>query len=98
MDVVYKEPGKKPEIREINKDLETMQSLVGGYVEFVTLHNAKPFPDCSLVCNENGKLEGLDINFELPWGDSVCGNVFFTNRSGGSLSTGTIKKLLEVLG
>lgn len=35
--VIIKEPGKAPEIKTITNDLGTLQSIVGGYIETVTL-------------------------------------------------------------
>ena len=71
--VLVKEPGKSAALREIEGDLKTMQAIVGGYIEIVTInHN----PDILLVCNEEGKLEGLEANFPFN-GDSFVGTVFF---------------------
>lgn len=55
------EPEKKPEIREIDGSLEGLQALVGGYIQAVY-----PFEDpVAVVCNEEGKLEGLPLNRAL---------------------------------
>ncbi len=59
MKVVYFEPGKKPEIREIENSLEESQKLVEGYIEVV-----QPFDDDDilLVCNEEGRLNNMKAN------------------------------------
>ena len=58
---VVVEPGKKPEIREIDSSLEGLQALVGGYIQAVY-----PYEDpVGIVCNEEAKLEGLPLNRAL---------------------------------
>ena len=58
---VVVEPGKKPEIREIDSSLEGLQALVGGYIQVVY-----PYEDpVAIVCNEEGKLEGQPLNRAL---------------------------------
>lgn len=63
--VVIKEPGELPRMASVSNTLETMQKLVGGYIETVTL--ASGF---AIVCNEEGRLRGLPENVE------ICGNTF----------------------
>ncbi len=46
------------QVREVDPTLENYQALVGGYIEAVSLQ--KPY--CTLFCNEEGKLMGLDYN------------------------------------
>ena len=97
MKVVVKEPGKDPKIIELENELTPMQKLVGGYIQIVPLHGAKPFPQVDLVCDEEGKFKGYPVNFTLPWGDPVVGTVFFMRRNGGSLSQGHIDQLMGLL-
>ena len=56
MKVIIVKPFTNPYVATIKGDLESMQAIVGGYIEAVY-----PFddPDVALVCNEEGKLEGL---------------------------------------
>lgn len=82
--VLVVEPGKPPAAREIDKSLESMQRLVGGYIQAVY-----PFDDpVALICNEEGKLLGLPMNRTLrdergvPY-DIVCGTVFLSRDRGG---------------
>lgn len=55
-------PGENAEIVTLNEKLENLQEAVGGYVEPVY-----PFPDphIMILCNEEGKLEGLPISRPL---------------------------------
>ena len=56
--VLIVEPGKEPYVKEIDSGLESLQHEVGGYIEAVY-----PYEDpVALVCNEEGKLEGLPLN------------------------------------
>lgn len=56
--VLVVEPGKRPELRVLDGSLESMQEVVGGYIEQIM-----PFEDeVALVCNEEGKLRGEALN------------------------------------
>ena len=59
MKVLIVEPLKTPYEQEIENDLKSMQEVVGGYIEAVY-----PFEDeeIALICNEEGKLNGLPFN------------------------------------
>lgn len=74
--VIYKEPGKPAEVREIPNTLEAMQEAVGGYIETLTFAT-----DCAAIVNEEGKLRGLPVNFELL-GEVLVGNVLFVGVDG----------------
>lgn len=61
MRVVLVEPGKAARVAEIDGSLEEMQKTVGGYIQAVY-----PFEETvCLVCNEEGKLQGLPLNRAL---------------------------------
>lgn len=66
MKIVKKDPGKSPEIIEIENTLSAFQEAVGGYIETVTL-----FEDLCLICNEEGRLMGLPHNVECCGVDFV---------------------------
>ena len=55
MQVIVVEPGKEAELREIGSGLESLQDAVGGWIEAVYPYK-DPF---AIVCNEEGKLDGL---------------------------------------
>ena len=71
MRVLVKEVGKDAEVREIDSSLESMQSIVGGYIEDMYIGKG-----IHLVCNEEGKIDGLQTNMETE-NDEIVGNVFF---------------------
>ena len=55
--VVVKEPMKKPEIRTIENMLKAKQEIIGGYIEYFPFVNGY-----DIVLNEEGKLEHLPAN------------------------------------
>lgn len=58
LSVLLVEPGKCPEVIEIEDTLEAMQNIVGGDIEVY-----EPFDDeVVIVCNEEGKVKGLPLN------------------------------------
>ena len=71
------EPGKAPYETQIGDDLQSMQALVGGYIQAVY-----PFDQpVALVCRESGKLDGLPLNRALRDADGdiydiVAGSFF----------------------
>lgn len=61
MKVLIVEPEKAPREADIENSLESLQSVVGGYIE-VTY----PFDDSvAIICNEEGKLQGMPLNRSL---------------------------------
>lgn len=59
--VVLCEPMKKARITTIRNTLETLQQIVGGYIEAVY-----PFDDpVAIICNEEGKINGMELNRAL---------------------------------
>lgn len=58
MKVIVVEPGKFARIDEIEASLESYQRVVDGYIQMVY-----PYDDpVAVVCNEEGKIEGLPLN------------------------------------
>lgn len=69
LSVLVVEPGKKPYTKEIDGRLESLQHEVGGYIQAVY-----PFEEpVAIICNEEGKLEGLSLNRALRDED---GNIY----------------------
>lgn len=57
MRIIKKLPGQRPEVVDIENTLEALQEAVGGYIEAVTFAE-----DAALICNEEGRLLGLQHN------------------------------------
>lgn len=77
MNVLMVEPGKAPYETEIEDGLSGMQKAVGGYIQAVYPYDEP----VALICNEEGKLEGLPLNRALRDDDGdiydiVAGNFF----------------------
>lgn len=73
MKVIYCKIGQSPEILEIDGTLESMQSLVGGYIETYPYE----YEPMVFVMNEEGKLRGLQPHRIIASGrDIICGDFF----------------------
>jgi hypothetical protein len=58
MNVLVVEPMKRPYLKDLDSGLSSLQHEVGGYIEAIY-----PYEDLvGLVCNEEGKLDGLALN------------------------------------
>ena len=65
--VLTVEPEKRPYVKEISCELEALQREVGGYIQAVY-----PFDDTvAIICNEEGKLQGLPLNRALYDEDGI---------------------------
>ena len=61
MQVIVVEPRKKPVVQDIDAGLESMQKIVGGFIQAIY-----PFEEpVALICNEEGKLQNLPLNRAL---------------------------------
>lgn len=74
--VIIKRPGEDPQKKSINNNLETLQLIVGGYIESVTLAT-----DLAIICNEEGRIMGLPYNCDIC-GASFVGPIIFVGVSG----------------
>ena len=98
--VVLVEPGKLARIAEVGTTLDAMQRTVGGDIEAYY-----PFEEqVCIVCNEEGKINGLPLNRAIrdedtgDIADIIAGTFFICDCSGesfGSLSTEQQKRYLE---
>lgn len=70
--ILVVEPGKAPYAATIENTLEGMQSVVGGYIEYVPLTDDWT---ASLYCNDEGKINGLPPNRRL--GNDIIAGTFF---------------------
>lgn len=82
MKIVVVEHGKSAEIREIDGSLESMQEIVGGYIECL-----RPWGNnICLICNEEGKIQGLKPNRSITYKngarDIIAGTFSFCRSKG----------------
>lgn len=71
--ILVVEPERRPEVREIDDSLKTMQQIVGGYIQAIY-----PFEDpVALVCNDEGKLMNLPTNRGLRNKDGQMYDIVF---------------------
>ena len=76
MTILKIEPYKRPETIELDGNLESMQSIVGGLIQAI-----HPFKEpVALVCNDEGKLLDLPANRVLvdPETDDILDIIFGT--------------------
>lgn len=71
MRVVYVEPNKAPRVMEMPHTLEAEQNAVGGLIELVYNDD-----DTAIVCNDEGKLIGMEGNRRLGNGTIIAGPFF----------------------
>lgn len=76
MRILVIEPERRPEVKEIDGSLESMQKIVGGLIQPIHLDDS-----VVLVCNDEGKLMDLPANRGLrdehgQMYDIVCGTFF----------------------
>lgn len=77
MRIVMVEPGKPAYVTEIPHTLEAEQKAVGGLIEIVYLDDGG-----ILVCNDEGKLRGLEGNRRLDNGSIIAGPFFIVGDGG----------------
>ena len=69
--IVFVEPGKPAYAAEIEGTLRAEQRAVGGKIEMVCNQDGT-----AILCNEEGKLEGLPANRRIDGGGVLVGNFF----------------------
>lgn len=60
--VLVVEPYKLPKEKMIKNTLEEKQKIVEGYIEYAYMLDD---PNVALICNEEGKMEGLSLNRDI---------------------------------
>ena len=97
--VLVVEPDKEPYVKQIDPGLKSLQNEVGGWIEAVY-----PFEDpVAIVCNEEGKLNGLPLNRALMDDDGDIYDILagsflvtgLTEDNFGSLNDEQIKKFTD---
>lgn len=76
MKIIIKEPGQRPRTTEIENSLSALQQAVGGYIETLTFTE-----DCCIICNEEGRLQGLPYNLTFG-GILFVGTILFVGVAG----------------
>ena len=77
MRILFKDVGKPVRQLIIPNELRVMQMLVGGYIEPVYLT-----AESALICNEEGKINDMKVNFRLNDNDWVFGPALFVGVDG----------------
>ena len=96
IEVIWVQPMREAQVIEIGNDLESMQELVGGYIE-----EYMPFEDeVAIVCNEEGKLMGLAPNRAIYDQDGhmqevICGSFFICHATVCSLTSPVSERVVR---
>ena len=93
---IEKRPGQPLTLRWIEDNLDKYQAVVGGYIETVPLDGV---PGIVLICNEEGKIRGLEPNV-INGADVIVGPVIAARVSGedfGSLTESDLETVIEAL-
>ncbi len=72
MRVLVVEPERRPEVKEIDGSLHTMQGIVGGLIQPIYLDDSTV-----LICNDEGKLMDLPANRGLRNKDGQMYDIVF---------------------
>lgn len=75
--VVYVEPGKPAYEAEVGNDVRLIQKAVGGLFDLVRLDSKS-----LIVCNDEGKLNGMKGNRRLDNGTVIAGPFFIVSEKG----------------
>lgn len=70
--VLLVEPNKDPRVVKINNTLEAMQHTVGGSIEVFSV-----FEDALIVCNEEGKFNGMQPNRAIYSNNGTLMDIIF---------------------
>lgn len=92
--VVMVEPHKTPYVTEIADELSALQRCVGGYIEVMGNGDGT-----LIICNEEGKLQGLEGNRRIRDGMSIIAGTFFVVGDDGenfrSLTESEVKRYMD---
>lgn len=91
MKVIIVKPNVPAYAEEVKNELKELQEIVGGYLEVVPL-----LPGAVIVCNEEGKLKGLEPNL-LVGGDIIHGTFFICNIDGEEFASLTEKQATDYI-
>ena len=99
--VIVAEPMKEAYVTTIKNDLETLQGIVGGYIEALNFTE----DNVDIICNEEGKLERLPLNrgltskngelFEIIAGTMLIAGVNYASGEFISLTDEQAEKYLQ---
>jgi Domain of unknown function (DUF3846) len=74
--VIVKNPEQEPEVRTIKNEIESLQEIVGGYIQAVPVVHG-----VLMLVNEEGLPENLSHNFVSPFGP-IKGSALFVGTIG----------------
>lgn len=97
MITVFKQPGRKPIVLDIDNDLKTLQRMVEGFVEHISMYHYGEPAGFGVLVNEEGKLRGMRPNFRL-YDDMIVGPALFVGDAGEDFTDLTEAQINEIMG
>lgn len=92
MTVIIKEPNSEPVVSNIDSDLNTLQNLVGGYIEYIKFDI-----NFVIIINEEGCIKRLDPN--IKYGDKILvGTIIISSVENGEFTSLPQKSINKILG
>lgn len=98
--IIVCEVGKEARVVSVENELEDLQNVVGGNIEFYDLDD-----EISIICNEEGKINGMGLNrvirdeknkiIEVMAGDFIIVGSDYETGDIKSLTEEQIRKLIE---
>lgn len=79
-EMILKKAGQSPRVITVKGDLQSLQNVVGGYIEIVPFFPTV-YDNIIFICDEEGKLKGKAVNFVYGH-DTIVGDVMFAGRNG----------------
>jgi hypothetical protein len=92
--VLIVKPGEKPYVTVIDNELHAMQAAVDGLIEVFPVDG----DGTALVCNMNGKLNGMPGNRRMDNGDIIAGTFFIAGDNGEKFTDLPDDKIAEYSG
>ena len=71
MRVIIANPGEEARIAEIEPGLESLQAVIGGWIELWAIDGAAHF-----LCNEEGRINGMPLNRFVTLSDGTVWDIY----------------------
>lgn len=71
MRVLIANPGEPAQVADLDPGLESLQAVVGGWIELWAVDGAANF-----LCNDEGRIMGLPFNRDVTLSDGTVWNIY----------------------
>ena len=78
MKVIRKQPGKMPEVIDVENDADAIRAELDGFIEAVTIAE-----DLAILCDEEARIKGKETNIAMKGlGVDFCGTILIVGVDG----------------